>query len=109
MVYDMSEYETIQNQIAQLQSKAAMLAESAKKDAISEIKVKMFNHGISIDELVEHIKDGHQDAAKKQSKPAPIKYRGANDNEKWSGRGLTPKWLTALLSQGHTKNEFAVI
>ncbi len=35
------------------------------------------------------------------------KYRGPN-GEVWSGRGLTPKWLTALIADGKTKEEFAI-
>ena len=35
------------------------------------------------------------------------KYRGPN-GETWSGRGLTPKWLAALVAQGQSKESFAV-
>jgi len=35
------------------------------------------------------------------------KYRGPN-GETWSGRGLTPKWLAALIGQGQSKESFAV-
>jgi DNA-binding protein H-NS len=35
------------------------------------------------------------------------KYRGPN-GETWSGRGLTPRWLTLLLAQGQSKEEFAI-
>jgi DNA-binding protein H-NS len=39
--------------------------------------------------------------------PIPSKYRGPN-GEEWSGRGNTPKWLTALEATGRTKNEFLI-
>jgi DNA-binding protein H-NS len=48
--------------------------------------------------------------AKKTEKVAAVvaaKFRGPN-GETWSGRGLTPRWLAALLAQGKTKDEFAV-
>jgi DNA-binding protein H-NS len=35
------------------------------------------------------------------------KFRGPN-GEVWSGRGLMPKWLTALLASGKTKEDFAI-
>ena len=35
------------------------------------------------------------------------KYRGPN-GETWSGRGLTPRWLSTLLAQGQSKDAFAI-
>ena len=37
----------------------------------------------------------------------PPKYRGP-EGETWAGRGATPRWLTALLKQGHSIEEFAI-
>jgi len=39
-------------------------------------------------------------------KVAP-KYRGP-DGETWAGRGATPRWLTALIKEGHSIEEFAI-
>lgn len=39
--------------------------------------------------------------------PVQAKYRGPN-GEEWSGRGLTPRWLSALVAQGRTKQEFFI-
>jgi DNA-binding protein H-NS len=37
------------------------------------------------------------------------KYRNPNEpSETWSGRGKTPRWLTAALKTGHTIEEFAI-
>jgi DNA-binding protein H-NS len=35
------------------------------------------------------------------------KYRGPN-GETWAGRGMRPRWLTALVNSGHRIEEFAV-
>ena len=35
------------------------------------------------------------------------KYRGPN-GETWTGRGLQPRWLSALVAEGRTPEEFAV-
>ncbi len=35
------------------------------------------------------------------------KFRGPN-GESWTGRGLMPRWLTALVAQGRQKEEFAI-
>jgi DNA-binding protein H-NS len=37
------------------------------------------------------------------------KYRNpTNKNETWAGRGATPRWLRALLKEGHKLEEFAI-
>jgi DNA-binding protein H-NS len=37
----------------------------------------------------------------------PPKYRGP-DGETWAGRGATPRWLSALLKEGYSIEEFAI-
>jgi len=37
----------------------------------------------------------------------PPKYRGP-DGETWAGRGATPRWLAALLKEGHSVEEYAI-
>ena len=37
----------------------------------------------------------------------PPKYRGPG-GETWAGRGATPRWLTVLLKEGHSLEEFSV-
>lgn len=37
----------------------------------------------------------------------PPKFRGPN-GETWAGRGAKPRWLTALLRDGHSIDEFAI-
>ena len=37
----------------------------------------------------------------------PPKYRGPH-GELWSGRGVHPRWLAALLKQGHAIEEYAI-
>jgi DNA-binding protein H-NS len=46
---------------------------------------------------------------KKASSTASVapKFRGPN-GETWSGRGLMPRWLSALVAQGRNKAEFAI-
>lgn len=46
--------------------------------------------------------------ARKGSKVA-IKYRNPNDaSQAWTGRGVTPRWLTALLNAGHQIEAFLI-
>jgi DNA-binding protein H-NS len=37
----------------------------------------------------------------------PPKYRGPG-GDTWAGRGATPRWLAALLKEGHSLEEFAI-
>ena len=37
----------------------------------------------------------------------PPKYRGPG-GETWAGRGATPRWLSALLKEGHSIEEFTI-
>jgi DNA-binding protein H-NS len=43
----------------------------------------------------------------KGRKVAP-KFRGP-EGETWAGRGARPRWLSALIKQGHKVEEFAII
>ena len=48
------------------------------------------------------------DGRKGKRKKAAIKYRGPKPGEKWAGRGLMPRWLTAYIKAGKKKEDFAV-
>jgi DNA-binding protein H-NS len=37
----------------------------------------------------------------------PPKYRGPG-GEAWAGRGATPRWLAALIKEGHSIEEFLI-
>ena len=37
----------------------------------------------------------------------PPKYRGPG-GETWAGRGATPRWLSAVLKEGHSIEEFLI-
>ena len=39
--------------------------------------------------------------------PPPTKYRDGQGNT-WSGRGKNPRWLTAAIAAGKTRDEFKV-
>jgi len=54
-------------------------------------------------------------AARKQSgsslkgRRAVPKYRNPeNHDETWAGRGMKPRWMQALLAEGHSMEEFAI-
>ncbi len=111
----------IQSQIEKLQKQATDIRHKEFDKTVEEILAKMTAFGITVKDLQPRSGKGRgkgkaKPAAKRASAGRPkkqgtstvaAKYRGPN-GETWSGRGLTPRWLSALVAQGKTKEEFAV-
>jgi DNA-binding protein H-NS len=109
----------IQSQIEKLQKQANEIKAKEFHSTVQEILAKMQAFGITIKDLqsVKPAKAGKQrlkqptvKTAKKDKRggtSVAAKYRGPN-GETWSGRGLTPKWLSALIAQGQQKEAFAI-
>ena len=119
----MSGLTELQNQIDKLQQKVAEIKRRDFEKVVSEIVVNMQAYGISVSDLVKEKKAlaknaSLQGTAKKVPKSTKVsskrkevlapKFSGPN-GEAWTGRGLTPRWLTALIAQGHKKEDFAVV
>jgi len=51
-------------------------------------------------------RNGRRQSAMKGKTVAP-KYRGPG-GETWAGRGARPRWLVALLKDGHSLDDFAI-
>jgi DNA-binding protein H-NS len=96
----------IQSQIEKLQKQANEIRAQEFDKTVQEILAKMVAYGITLKDL-DAVQGRTRKAATGASKSAAAKYRGPN-GETWSGRGLSPRWLTALIAQGHTKEEFAI-
>jgi DNA-binding protein H-NS len=96
----------IQNQIEKLQQQAAEIRAQEFDKTVQEILAKMNAFGITLKDL-DSVKGRTRKVAATGAKPAAAKFRGPN-GETWSGRGLTPRWLSALLADGRTKEEFAI-
>ncbi len=112
----------IQSQIEKLQKQATDIKHKEFDKTVQEILGKMQAFGITVKDL--QPRSGGKGRGKGKAKPGAVKrspgrpkktgtstvaakYRGPN-GETWSGRGLTPRWLSALVAQGKTKEEFAV-
>jgi DNA-binding protein H-NS len=76
-----------------------------RKDVIARIK----ELAATIDVVVEiHDNDNDKKPVRKGVK-VPVKYRHPEESEKtWTGRGVMPKWLQALINDGHDRSEFKV-
>jgi DNA-binding protein H-NS len=97
----------IQNQIAILQKQAEEIKAQEFTKTVEEIKAKMAAFGITVTDLEGGKTRPRKAAAAKSFNPAPAKYRGPS-GETWSGRGLMPRWLAALVAQGQSKESFAI-
>ena len=112
----------IQNQIDKLQKQADDIKKRDFDKTVADILVKMRAFGITAKDLTSSklvrgkIKVGSEAkgspgkadrATSRRNAPVAAKFRGPN-GETWSGRGLTPRWLTALVAQGQPKETFAV-
>jgi len=86
----MSSLIDIQQQIAELEAQAQQIKASQFNEKLAMVKETMSTYGITI----EHLQGKPAKYEKAKSKtPAPAKYTGPN-GESWSGRGLTPKWIS---------------
>ena len=118
----MSNLIDIQAQIEKLQKQAADIKAKDFAKTVQKIVGKMQAFGITLKDIQAALgkkrerksavkkaggKAAAKKAARKTRKPVAAKYKGPK-GETWSGRGLMPKWLSALVKQGRKKEEFAV-
>jgi len=121
----MSDLIEIQSQIEKLQKQASDIKAREFGKTVQDILAKMQAFGITLKDLQPGKARGAKGKAKaakvgkagagvkpagapkKVALPVAAKYRGPN-GEGWSGRGLTPRWLTALLVDGKTKEDFVI-
>jgi len=74
-----------------------------RKDVIAQIK----ELAATIDVTVDFHENGKRSARK--GVKVPVKYRHPEDPEQtWTGRGVMPTWLQALINAGHDRTEFEV-
>lgn len=100
----MSSLIDIQKQIAELQAQEAEIKAREFNEKVAMIKETMSAYGITIEDLQGK---AVKTAKSKSSSPAPAKYTGPN-GESWSGRGLMPRWLSTLVAEGHTTDEYLI-
>lgn len=74
-----------------------------RKEVIAQIKELAASIEVNVD-----IQETEKKSSRKGTKAA-IKYRHPDDAEKtWTGRGVMPKWMRALLDAGRSREEFQV-
>lgn len=86
-----------------------MLEEKQKgkrQEVIAEIRRLAASAGLEV--TITTAEGGKVKSVRKGSRVEP-KYRNPNDyDQTWSGRGVKPKWLKALVDQGRDQNDFRI-
>jgi DNA-binding protein H-NS len=78
--------------------------EEARHTTRQAIEARLQATGLSLRDLFPELLPGRRSG---ETGSLPPKYRGPN-GEEWSGRGHTPKWLTALEATGRSRDEFRI-
>ena len=112
----------IRGQIQALEKQAAEMKARDFSKTVQDIREKMEVFGITVKDLQTNKRGpkagkGGKDAVPRKpvipgakkvvGKPVAAKFRGPN-GETWSGRGLSPRWLTTLVEQGASRDDFAI-
>jgi DNA-binding protein H-NS len=96
----MKTYKELQAEIQSLQAKAEQLRQDEMQHAIDEIREKMNEYGITIQDLEGGAKRGRRATAGTTVKP---KYRNPETGDTWTGRGKPPRWIA-----GKDKEQFLI-
>lgn len=104
----MTDYQNLsETELQAVIEKAEIALKNKQANKRKEVIAKIKELAASIDAHVEI-----HEVGKKAPRPAskvPVKYRHPKDRDKtWTGRGMTPKWVRALLDKGHDLSEFKV-
>lgn len=74
-----------------------------RKEVIAQIKQLAASIGVTV-----NISDEGEKPVRKGKKVA-AKYFNPNDKtQTWTGRGVAPKWMQALVDAGHDRSEFLI-
>ncbi|MBE0471201.1 MAG: H-NS histone family protein [Methyloprofundus sp.] len=77
--------------------------DSQRKDVYAQIRALAASVGATVE-----IFDAKEKKMRKSAKVAP-KYRNPDNADiTWTGRGVTPKWMRALLEAGRDKTDFLI-
>jgi DNA-binding protein H-NS len=115
-------YETIQKQIARLQTQAKAIEAArgaSKAKSVAKVRALMKKLGVEVADLNaapaarrgRPAKAGakrEKSAAGGARAPVAPKYRDPATGVTWTGRGRTPVWMAAQLAQGKSKEDFAI-
>ena len=78
--------------------------DSKRKGVIAQIRELAASIGVSVE-----IREGEKPVSSRRGGKVAPKYRNPhNTNQTWTGRGMKPRWLKALMDQGHNPDEYLI-
>lgn len=77
--------------------------ESKRKEVLAQIKELAASIGVYVE-----IHEGDKRSVRKGVKVAPKYQNPHNPAQKWTGRGVAPKWFQELLSSGMDKSQLEI-
>lgn len=99
----MTTYNELKSQADALMAKAEQIRKEERAWAISEIRAKMAEWGLTVEDLAA---PSRKPAASRSKLPA--KYRGPN-GELWAGGpGRKPEWVKAVLEAGQSLDQYLI-
>ena len=122
----MKSYQSILGEIRRLQSLAVKRRRKEVAGVIAEIRRRMADYDITVEELGKSSRrraakgkktgstrgrpGGKKSGAPKRraKRSVPAKYRDPKTGAKWSGRGLAPRWLAEKEKAGAKREEFLI-
>jgi DNA-binding protein H-NS len=87
--------------------------EGEKRSFIEEMRARAKSLGVSITDLFgksapKPVKKAPPKKRAAKSASTPIKFKGPNPDDTWTGRGRRPRWLVALEAEGKDRKDYAV-
>ena len=91
----------------------AQKTEGEKRSFIEEVTARAKSLGVSITDLFgkstpKPVKKAPPKKRGAKRASPPIKFKGPNPDDTWTGRGRRPRWLVALEDEGKDRKDYAV-
>ena len=87
---------------------AGVALQSKEEDRKQQVISQINELAASINLKVEFINPQKRQSSRKGIKVAAKYQNPANPSQKWTGRGMKPKWLKALLDQGGKAEQYEI-
>jgi DNA-binding protein H-NS len=105
---DRMDLEDLVSVIEAAESRRNAKQEQAKETLLAEFKERAGKMGISLETLFPRLPEQTTRRSRKDAgRPLAVKFRGPL-GETWSGRGIPPRWMSALEATGHNREEFRI-
>lgn len=102
---EMATYSELVSQAQALMAQAEQVRKQERNSVIADIKAKMAEYGLTVEDLERAPSARKAGAAKSK---APAKYQGPN-GELWSGGpGRKPEWVKAVLAAGQSLDQYLI-